>query len=209
MPAVCLPFFCYCVRSLRHILVPGYALLPRLLGVQCLRLGCVFPVRIFAQVFSCAPLDLLLLFLHPSHSLRLAHAVFVAFAGFPRARLARPLLPLPRRPSHVFASAWCACVFWHASCVCTCYIAVARGVPCAFRPKVKSVFVARLSNNPLADDVNTLEPTSLPPPATSSKEGSRVVAMALLPGNPGDASRCIGIQRVGSSFKNKKQQSFS
>ena len=48
-----------------------------------------------------------------------------------------------------------------------------------------------LSNNPLADDPGTLEPTSLPPPATSSKEGSRVVAMALLPGNPGDASRCI------------------
>ena len=80
---------------------------------------------------------------------------------------------------------------------------------CSFGARWFGILRVPLSNNPLADDVNTLEPTSLPPPATSSKEGSRVVAMALLPGNPGDASRCIGIQRVGSSFKNKKQQSFS
>ena len=116
MPAVCLPFLCYCVRSLRHILVPGYALLPRLSGVQCLRLGCVFPVRIFAQVLSCVPLDLLLLFLHPSHSLRLAHAVFVAFAGFPRALLARPLYLclgdlLTRLPSCFWSTYWGSFLF--------------------------------------------------------------------------------------------------
>ena len=140
IPAVCLHFFCYCTRSLCHILVHGYAPLPRLSGLQWLRLGCVSVVRTLAQVLSCVPLDWPLLFLHPSHSLRLARAAFVSFVGFQCALLARSLLPLPRRPCHVFASAWHAFVVWHASCVCTCYIAVDRSVPCAFLPKEKSVF---------------------------------------------------------------------